>query len=79
MKSENHTVLAELKGIRKRYARQAALDCLDSQLRSGELLAVLEPNGAGKSMALTVLVGLAAVCQFPARRLLDHESTGWET
>ncbi|MEZ5463422.1 ABC transporter ATP-binding protein [Dokdonella sp.] len=63
MDSANHTVLAELKGVRKRYGKQVALDGLDLRLRSGELLAVLGPNGAGKSTAVAALLGLASVDQ----------------
>jgi len=61
MNSTTDTVLAEVKGVRKYYGKQMALDGLDLQLRRGELLALLGPNGAGKSTAVAVLLGLVAV------------------
>lgn len=61
MKREDHGVLAQLAGARKRYGKQLALDRLDLQLRSGELLALLGPNGAGKTTAIGLLLGLIAI------------------
>jgi ABC-type multidrug transport system ATPase subunit/fucose 4-O-acetylase-like acetyltransferase len=51
-------VIAELSGVRKRYGTTVALDGVDLQIRSGELLAFLGPNGAGKSTAISCLLGL---------------------
>jgi ABC-2 type transport system ATP-binding protein len=52
------TVLANLKGVRKRYGKVTALDGLDLSVNKGELLALLGPNGAGKSTAISILLGL---------------------
>jgi ABC-2 type transport system ATP-binding protein len=51
-------VVAQLKGVRKRYGALAALDGFDLLLRRGELLALLGPNGAGKTTAIGLLLGL---------------------
>ena len=56
--SERGRVLADLRGVRKRYGNVTALDDVDLEVRSGELLALLGPNGAGKSTAIALLLGL---------------------
>lgn len=50
-------VLASLSGVYKKFGQVVALDGIDLQVRSGELLAVLGRNGAGKSTAINVLLG----------------------
>ena len=52
--------LAQLRGIHKRYARTIALDGIDLSLHRGEVLALLGANGAGKSTAIGLLLGLLA-------------------
>ncbi|MDQ3511753.1 MAG: ABC transporter ATP-binding protein [Pseudomonadota bacterium] len=52
--------LAKLKAVRKRYGRSTALDGVDLEVRPGEVLALLGANGAGKSTAVGVLLGLVA-------------------
>jgi ABC-2 type transport system ATP-binding protein len=52
--------LASLFGVRKRYGGTIALDGIDLAVRRGELLAVLGQNGAGKSTAISILLGLVA-------------------
>jgi multiple sugar transport system ATP-binding protein len=50
----------ELRGLRRRYpgAETAALDALDLDVESGELLVLVGPSGCGKSTALRLLAGL---------------------
>jgi ABC-2 type transport system ATP-binding protein len=50
--------LAVLSGVSKRFGETVALDGLDLQVRRGELFALLGQNGAGKSTAISLLLGL---------------------
>jgi ABC-2 type transport system ATP-binding protein len=52
------TVVAELREVRKRFGATEALDCVDIRIRAGETLVVLGANGAGKTTAIRVLLGL---------------------
>lgn len=51
-------VVAELSQVRKSYDKTQALDGVDLQIRRGEVLALLGQNGAGKSTAISLLLGL---------------------
>ena len=51
--------LARLEGVRKRYGSVVALDGIDLALAPGETHALLGANGAGKSTAVALLLGLA--------------------
>jgi len=51
------TLLAQLRGVHKHYDKVQALAAVDLEVRSGEILAVLGANGAGKSTALGLLTG----------------------
>ena len=53
-------VLARLHAARKSYGNVLALDALDLQLHGGQVLALLGANGAGKSTAVGLLLGLLA-------------------
>ena len=48
----NHDYLAGRTGVSKRSGKTVALDGLNLQVKSGELLAVLAPNGADKTTAI---------------------------
>ncbi len=52
--------LAQLRGVRKSYGNVIALDGVDLSLRGGEVLAMLGANGAGKTTAIALLLGLLA-------------------
>jgi len=48
----------QLKQLGKRYAGVTALDAVDLNIRSGELVALLGPSGSGKTTLLRVIAGL---------------------
>jgi len=54
----NGETLAELASVSKRFGDVVALDGLDLDVRPAELLAILGPNGAGNSTAISLLLGL---------------------
>jgi ABC-2 type transport system ATP-binding protein len=51
-------VLAELRGVAKRYGERTALHELNLEVFQGEVLGLLGPNGAGKTTAVKLLCGL---------------------
>lgn len=53
-----HECWAELIGVRKRFGKVTALDGVNFEVRSGELFALLGQNGAGKTTAISLLLGL---------------------
>lgn len=52
------TVLARLDGVGKRYGSTVALRDASLRVRPGEVLALLGENGAGKTTAIGILLGL---------------------
>lgn len=53
-------LVVEATGLRKDYGRTIALDGLDLEIRRGEVFALLGANGAGKTTAVKILLGLTA-------------------
>jgi ABC-type sugar transport system ATPase subunit len=49
--------LVRIRGLRKIYGNTRALDDIDLDLRSGEVLGIAGPNGAGKSTLIRILAG----------------------
>src|SRR3712207_2038927 len=46
-----------VRGLRKSYGGQPAVDGLDLEVRRGEIFALLGPNGAGKTTTVEILEG----------------------
>ena len=61
------TSVARLSGVRKAYGAVEALNGIDLDIRSGEVLALLGANGAGKSTAISILLGLTGADAGEAR------------
>lgn len=55
----NSTPLAELRSASKRYGPVTALDAVSVAVPAGQVLALLGANGAGKTTAIRLLMGLA--------------------
>ena len=51
-------MIAELRGVTKKYGAVVALDDLTLGLEPGRVTALLGPNGAGKTSAVKLLIGL---------------------
>lgn len=51
-------MIAELRGVTKKYGSVVALDDLSLGLEAGRVTAILGPNGAGKTSAIKLLLGL---------------------
>jgi ABC-2 type transport system ATP-binding protein len=59
--ARKHTTVAGVSDVVKRYGSTLALDHLDLEVVSGEILGLLGPNGAGKTTAIRALSGLIGV------------------
>ena len=53
-------VLLSVEGASRHYGRRVALQGVDLEVRSGEMVGLVGPNGAGKSTLLRLCVGLLA-------------------
>jgi branched-chain amino acid transport system ATP-binding protein len=51
-------IVLEVKGLTKRFGGLVAVDNLDLQVGSGEILGLIGPNGSGKSTTLSLIMGL---------------------
>ena len=51
--------LLELRGLRKAYGGQPALEALDLSVSAGEIAGFIGPNGAGKTTTIKIACGLA--------------------
>src|SRR5271167_290025 len=54
----NNTPVLELKGVRKSYGGDVAVENVDLELRSEEFLTFLGPSGSGKTTTLMMVAGL---------------------
>ncbi|MCE7032043.1 ABC transporter ATP-binding protein [Lysobacter sp. GX 14042] len=75
--------LAQLRGAVKRYGAVTALEGVDLELHAGQVLALLGANGAGKSTAISLLLGLlepdhgdAVLLGSPPRMLSARQQAG---
>lgn len=55
---EQRDQLASLQGVHKRYGKVVALDGIDLSLHAGQVVSLLGANGAGKTTAIALLLGL---------------------
>jgi ABC-2 type transport system ATP-binding protein len=51
----------DARAIVKRFGDLTAVDCVDLQIREGELFGLLGPNGAGKTTLVRMLIGLIPI------------------
>ncbi|SDE90642.1 ABC-2 type transport system ATP-binding protein [Priestia aryabhattai B8W22] len=51
-------VIAEIKGLQKKYKSTPALKNVTMKLKKGEVLGFIGPNGAGKSTTIRILLGI---------------------
>ncbi len=50
--------MIEVRGLRKRYGRQVALESVDFEVPRGEIFGFIGPNGAGKTTTIRILATL---------------------
>ena len=51
-------IICEMRGVIKRYREVTALNEFDLEVKQGEILGLLGPNGSGKTTAISCLLGL---------------------
>lgn len=54
-------MIAKIDNIVKRYGNHLALDCVDIEIKEGEILGLLGPNGAGKTTLIHGIIGLIPI------------------
>jgi ABC-2 type transport system ATP-binding protein len=70
--ARKHTTVAGVSDVVKRYGSTLALDHLDLEVVSGEILGLLGPNGAGKTTTMRILATLLRPDAGSAR-VLGHD------
>jgi len=58
LENEQKNVLIETRGILKEFGVVTALDSVDVQVKSGEILGLIGENGSGKSTLTSILAGI---------------------
>ncbi len=51
-------VVIRAQGLTKRYGAKVAVDAIDFEVRAGEIVGILGPNGSGKTTTILMLLGL---------------------
>src|SRR5216684_3548765 len=51
-------VVIRAQGLTKRYGATVAVDHVDLEVRAGEIVGILGPNGSGKTTTILMLLGL---------------------
>src|SRR6202163_325863 len=51
-------IVIKAEGLTKRYGAKLAVDHIDIEVRAGEIVGILGPNGSGKTTTILMLLGL---------------------
>ena len=51
-------IVIRAEGLTKRYGATLAVDHIDFEVHSGEIVGILGPNGSGKTTTILMLLGL---------------------
>jgi len=69
----NNAVLIKGEGLVKKFGGMTAVNCVDFELREGEILGLIGPNGAGKSTLFNLISGFlptdSGVCTFAGKKI----------